>query len=126
LKRDVRLYLDDIFDAVEKIENYVNGFTFEDFSEDSKTVDAIVRNFEVIGEATKRVPSETKEKYPQIPWKMMAGTRDKLIHEYFGVNLQVLWKAVKEDLPPLKHSLKQILLEIDDKYQKTDGTSGNH
>jgi len=99
LKRDPRLYLDDIFDAIEKIENYVEDLSFEEFSEDSKTVDAIVRNFEIIGEATKRIPSETKEKYPQIPWKMMAGTRDKLIHEYFGVNLQTLWKAVKEDLP---------------------------
>ena len=99
MKRDPRLYLDDIFDAIEKIENYVEDLSFEEFSEDSKTVDAIVRNFEIIGEATKRIPSETKEKYPQIPWKMMAGTRDKLIHEYFGVNLQTLWKAVKEDLP---------------------------
>jgi len=87
LKRDPRLYLDDIFDAIEKIENYGEGLSFADFSADSKTVDAIVRNFEIIGEATKRIPAETKEKYPQIPWKMMAGTRDKLIHEYFGVNL---------------------------------------
>jgi uncharacterized protein with HEPN domain len=119
LKRDSRLYLDDILDAVEKIENYVEGLTFEQFSEDSKTVDAIVRNFEIIGEATKRIPSETKDKYPQIPWKMMAGTRDKLIHEYFGVNMQVLWKAVKEDIPPLKRSIKQLLQKIDKEYQPT-------
>lgn len=76
MKRDVRLYLDDILDAVEKIERYVEGLSFDDFSVDSKTVDAIVRNFEIIGEATKRIPEETKRKYPQIPWKMMAGTRD--------------------------------------------------
>jgi uncharacterized protein with HEPN domain len=117
LKRDSRLYLDDILDAIEKIEKYVNGLTFEEFSQDSKTVDAIVRNFEIIGEATKHIPAETKGKHPRIPWKMMAGTRDKLIHEYFGVNLQVLWKAVKEDIPPLKRSIKQLLQKMDKELQ---------
>ena len=116
MKRDPRLYLDDIFDAIEKIENYVEGLSFEEFSEDSKTVDAIVRNFEIIGEATKRIPSETKEKYPQIPWKMMAGTRDKLIHEYFGVNMQTLWKAIKEDLPPVKRTIKSLLAQMDKEF----------
>ena len=75
------------------------------------------KNFEIIGEATKRVPAEIKGKYPQIPWKMMAGTRDKLIHEYFGVNLQVLWKAVKDDIPPLKRSIEQLLQKIDKEFQ---------
>ncbi|MGA3110733.1 MAG: DUF86 domain-containing protein [Candidatus Bathyarchaeia archaeon] len=116
MKRDPRLYLDDIFDAIEKIESYVEGLSFEEFSADSKTVDAIVRNFEIIGEATKRISLETKEKYPQIPWKMMAGTRDKLIHEYFGVNLQVLWMAVKEDLPPVKGSIKSLLEKMDKEF----------
>jgi uncharacterized protein with HEPN domain len=119
LKRDSRLYLDDIFDAIEKIERYVEGLSFEEFSEDPKTVDAIVRNLEIIGEATKRIPEETKVKYSEIPWKLMAGTRDKLIHEYFGVNLQVLWKAVKEDLPPLKRSIKQLLQELDNEFQSS-------
>jgi uncharacterized protein with HEPN domain len=113
LKRDARLYLDDILEAIERIQRYVNDLSFEEFSGDSKTVDAIVRNFEIIGEATKRIPDETKAGYPQIPWKMMAGTRDKLIHEYFGVNLEVLWKAVKEDIPPLKTSIEKLLLKLD-------------
>jgi uncharacterized protein with HEPN domain len=79
-------------------------------------LDAIVRNFEIIGEATKRIPLETKEKHPQIPWKQMAGTRDKLIHEYFGVNLQTLWKAVKEDLTPVKRAVKSLLAEMDKEF----------
>ncbi len=116
MKRDSRLYVDDIFDAIEKIENYVEGLSFEAFSADSKTVDAIVRNFEIIGEATKRIPLETQEKYPQIPWKMMAGTRDKLIHEYFGVNLQTIWKTVKEDLPPVKQAIKSLLEKMDKEF----------
>jgi hypothetical protein len=112
------LYVDDILEAIEKVENYVNDFSFEQFSRDTKTVDALVRNFEVIGEATKRIPAETKDKHPEIPWKMMAGTRDKLIHEYFGVNVQVLWKAVKEDLPPLKRSIKLLIQKLDKEIQQ--------
>lgn len=117
MKRDPRLYIDDILEAVERIEKYVEGLSFEDFSKDNKTVDAIVRNFEIIGEATKRIPMETKKKIPQIPWRMMAGTRDKLIHEYFGVNLEVLWKAVKEDVPPLKRSIEQLLQRMDKEFK---------
>ena len=116
MKRDSRLYLDDIFDAIEKIENYVEGLSFEEFSADSKTIDAIVRNLEIIGEATKRVSEETKAKYSEIPWKLMAGTRDKLIHEYFGVNLQTLWKSVREDLPPVKQAIKSLLAKMDKEF----------
>jgi uncharacterized protein with HEPN domain len=68
------------------------------------------------GKQQKRIPLETKETYPQIPWKLMAGTRDKLIHEYFGVNLQTLWKAVKEDLPPVKRAVKSLLAEMDKEF----------
>jgi uncharacterized protein with HEPN domain len=81
LKRDSRLYLDDIMEAIKKIDEYRERLTFQDFSKDNKTVDAVIRNFEIIGEAAKRIPSEIKEMYPQVPWKQMAGTRDKLIHE---------------------------------------------
>ena len=113
MKRDPRLYLDDIIEAIKKIDEYRECLTFQDFSKDNKTVDAVIRNFEIIGEAAKRIPSGIKEMYPQVPWKQMAGTRDKLTHEYFGVNLKVLWKAMNEDIPALKPKIEEMLRKME-------------
>jgi uncharacterized protein with HEPN domain len=82
-----------------RIEEYRECLTFREFSKDNKTIDAVVRNFEIIGEAAKHIPPEIRQKYPQVPSRQMAGTRDKLIHEYFGMNVKVLWKAMKEEFP---------------------------
>jgi len=109
MKREYRLYIDDILEAVEKIEKYVEDLSFDEFTEDTKTIDAVIRNFQIIGEATKRIPEEVKGKYVDIPWKEMAGMRDKLVHEYFGVKLDVLWKTIKNRLPELKSLIKEVL-----------------
>lgn len=88
--RDYSLYLTDILDALEAIESFVEGFSFEDFKQDDKTLSAAIRKFEIIGEAAKQVPETVKQKYPIVPWKEMAGMRDKLIHFYFGVNYELI------------------------------------
>ena len=112
--RDSRLYLEDILEALVRIGEYVDGLSYEAFSRDRKTVDAVVRNFEVVGEAAKRMPVGVKRRYPGVPWATMAGMRDKLMHAYLGVDLKVLWATVREDVPPLRVSVESILRELED------------
>ncbi len=112
MKRDYRLYIDDVLEAVERIEKYVQGLTFDEFAKDNKTIDAVIRNFEIIGEATKHIPDKVTKAYPDVPWKEMAGMRDKLAHEYFGVVLEIVWETIKERFPILKTTIKEILEKI--------------
>ena len=100
--RDHSLYLSDILKAFESIESFVEGQSFEDFKKDDKTSSAVIRKFEIIGEAAKQVPENIKQKYPSVPWKEMAGMRDKLIHFYFGVNYELLWQTIKNRIPEIK------------------------
>lgn len=109
--RDYKLYLHDIKEAVEKIETFTKGFSFEEFTEDTKTVDAVIRNLEILGEAAKHIPKRVKEKYPDIDWKAIAGMRNILAHEYFGVRIGIIWKTVRERLPQLRHKIEEILEE---------------
>lgn len=105
------LYLRDILEAIERIESYVKGRSFEQFAKNSLVIDAVVRNFEIIGEAAKRIPLEIKQETPLIKWKEMAGMRDKLAHEYFGVDIEILWKTSINRLPALKPRIEELLKE---------------
>ncbi|MEM1562100.1 MAG: DUF86 domain-containing protein [Candidatus Bathyarchaeia archaeon] len=108
-KRDYRDYLQDILDSIKDIEDFTRNVDFEDFARDRKTINAVIRSIEVIGEAAKHIPKSIRDKYPSIPWRKMAGMRDKLIHEYFGVDIKILWKTIKKDIPPLKPLIQNIL-----------------
>ena len=111
MRRDYRLYLDDILEAIAKIQKYTEGLSIEQFKDDDKTYDAVIRNFAVIGEAAKHIPPNVRKKIPDVPWRQMAGMRDKLIHEYFGVDLDIVWQTIQEDLTPLEISIKAIILD---------------
>lgn len=91
----------DILEAITKIQAYVEGMSFQQFQLDAKTVDAVIRNFIVIGEATRSVPEEITEKHPNIPWRFMGDMRNFAVHEYWGVELSTIWETIKKDLPPL-------------------------
>jgi len=106
--RDYRLYLKDILVAMDSIEVFVKDMSFEQFRSDDKTASAVMRKFEIIGEAAKHIPAEIVDQYPDIPWKEMAGMRDKLIHFYFGVDYQLVWKTIKERLPQVKPEIQKI------------------
>ncbi len=105
MKRTHEDYLKDILDAIASIEEFTYGMDFEDFSKDRKTQFAVIRALEIIGEAAKAIPEDFKKEHPEVPWKGMAKMRDKLIHAYFGVDLRVVWKTLKEDVPFLKEVL---------------------
>jgi uncharacterized protein with HEPN domain len=99
--RDISDYLDDIATAINEVEEFTSNMTYETFASDRKTVNAVIRSLEVLGEATKRIPAAFRQKHPDIPWSKMAGMRDVLIHDYMGVDLKTVWKVVKERLPEL-------------------------
>jgi uncharacterized protein with HEPN domain len=103
------LYLNDILTAIDRIEEFVAGMDFKAFQDDDKTASAVIRKFEIIGEAAKQIPDEIRNSYAQIPWKEMAGMRDKLIHFYFGIDYHLVWKTIKERLPAIKPDIQKIL-----------------
>jgi uncharacterized protein with HEPN domain len=106
-------YLEDILDAIDKIKEFIRGMDEKEFCRDVKTAFAVLRALEIIGKAIKRIPEAVRQAHPELPWRAMARMRDKLSHDYFGVNLTVVWKTVSEDLPVLEPLIRDILRESD-------------
>jgi uncharacterized protein with HEPN domain len=111
--RESKIYLQDVLDAMISIEAFVKGMDFDHFQVDDKTSSAVIRKLEIIGEATKNIPPDITQRFQMVPWKEMAGMRDKLIHFYFGVNLKLVWQTVKHRIPQIKPRIQQIINEID-------------
>lgn len=107
--RDYKLYLEDILQAIDKIEKYTKGLNADRLKKEDLIVDGVVRNLEIIGEAAKNTPQDIKKKHPDIEWKKIAGLRDILAHEYFGIDLQILWDIVKNKLPELKTKVTPLM-----------------
>ena len=112
MTREAVDYVEDILDAMSKAIKFVGDMEYEDFIRDDKTVFAVIRAMEVIGEAVKNIPDHVKKRYSEIPWRSMTGMRDKLIHEYFGVELKRVWKTVREEIPPLKPLFDSMLKDL--------------
>jgi uncharacterized protein with HEPN domain len=113
MRREIKDYINDIVDSMNKAINFIKGMTYEQFIQDDKTIFAVVRALEIIGEAVKKIPDEIRVKYPEIPWKGMAGMRNKITHEYFGVNLRHVWETVKERIPEIKPMFEKILKDLE-------------
>jgi uncharacterized protein with HEPN domain len=108
-KRDTQLLLEDILEAANKILAYTEGLNFNAFMEDSKTIDAVVRNFSIIGEAASRIPNEYKFEHPEIEWRRIVGFRNRIIHDYFGIDYYILWEIIVAYVPELVKKVKRLL-----------------
>ena len=110
-KREVKLYLSDIDDAISAIQSYTESMTYEQLLGDRKTREAITLNFVVIGEAIKKIPQEIIDRHPDVPWKEFAGMRDKMVHGYFQISPMIVWETSRHDLAPLAAVVKVLLLK---------------
>ena len=113
MKRDIRLFIEDILESIRLIKKYGGNLSKENLDNNQELKDSIVRRLEIIGEAVKNIPDDFKDKYPEVPWKKIAGLRDIIIHAYFNIDLDIMWDIIKEDLPDLKNKIKNILEKLE-------------
>jgi uncharacterized protein with HEPN domain len=111
MPRDYKVYLEDIVEATRKIRSYTTSLSLQTFSSDMRTFDAVIRNLQIIGEAVKGVPEDVRSRYTEVEWKKIVGLRDILIHEYFGVDVEIIWDIIQNKLPVLESQIKRMLEE---------------
>lgn len=116
-KRSCRIFIEDILEAMDKIGRYIKDLSYETFAKNEMIVDAVLRNLEVLGEAARNIPEEIREKHPDIPWRRMIGLRNIAIHEYFGVDLSIIWEIITRNLPETKPMITEILKEFDEEKE---------
>ena len=112
--RDPLVFVEDILESMDKIESYVQGMDFSDFAMNDMVIDAVLRNLEIIGEASRNIPDDIRERYSEIPWKEMMGLRNIVIHGYFSVDLDIIWEIITEDIPPTRTKIEKMFRELSD------------
>jgi len=113
VKRDIRAYLDDILVHIDLAQNFVEGMTFQDFQDDDKTILAVTRALEIIGEAAKQVPPAIREQYSDISWRDITGMRDRIAHVYFGIDLEIVWSTAQNRLSTLRSGIQNVLEDME-------------
>jgi uncharacterized protein with HEPN domain len=107
-KREPILLLEDIIESIQKIKIYTSGLSLDDFLKDDKTIDAVIRNFEIIGEASNRIPDEIRDKFQLVNWHRIRGFRNRIVHDYMGVDYEIVWEIIEKDLEELKNKIQEI------------------
>ncbi len=107
--REWKLRVEDMLEAIARVERYTEGMSLQAFRDDQKTIDAVARNFGILGEAARHVPPEVTDRHATVPWSLIGGMRHVVVHEYFGVSVDIVWEAIRHDLPPLVPQLREVL-----------------